>query len=134
MEIQGRVAIVTGASGGIGLATARLFAQHGAKVALVARSTDKLNALAGKLPNSLAITADMRHAKAIRMMIEAVQRHYGRIDILVNNAGRAMLAPVEHTDPAYYQELLALNVLGPLIAMQAVIPLMRQQGGGMIVN
>ncbi len=134
MEVQEKVVIVTGASSGIGLAAARLLAQHGAKVALVARSTDKLTALAAELPDSLAVTADMGDEAAIRTMIDQVHKHYGRIDVLVNNAGRGMHVPMEQANLQNYRQLFELNVFGVLVAMQAVIPLMRQQGGGVIIN
>ena len=134
MEIQGKVAIITGASNGIGLAAARLFAQQGAKVALVARSTDKLSALATELPGSLAVTADMSNETDVQRMIKQVHKHYGRIDILVNNAGRGMHVPIEHASLQDYRNIFELNVVGVLCAMQAVIPIMRQQRDGVIIN
>jgi len=134
MDIRDRVIIVTGASSGIGLATARLLAQQGAKVALVARSQGRLAKLSRELPYSLAIKADMTKEDSVRGMIETVFDHYGRIDILINNAGQGYDCPLEHVDVAKYRRLFELNVVGPLIAMQSVIPIMRRQGGGMIVN
>ena len=70
----------------------------------------------------------------VREAIGAVHKHYGRIDGLINNAGRSYAASVEEIDPAAFDEIFHLNVLGPIVAMQAVIPLMRAQGGGSIVN
>ncbi len=134
MDVNGKVVIVTGASSGIGLAAARLLTQHGAKVALVARSIDKLNALSAELKDSFVYTADMRDEVAVRKMIEAVQQHYGRIDILINNAGQGMGMPIEHADLTMYREIIELNLIGVLVAMQAVIPVMRAQGGGQIIN
>jgi short-subunit dehydrogenase len=134
MEVNNKIIIVTGASMGIGLAAARLLSKQGAKVALVARSADKLKKLAQELPDSLAVPADMTKAAEIKKMIAKVQDHYGRVDILINNAGQGYAALVEKTDIEIYRRLLELNVLGPLMAMQEVIPLMRKQGGGMIVN
>jgi len=134
MEIQGKVAIITGASNGIGLAAARLFAQQGAKVALVARSTDKLSTLATELRGSLAVTADMSNETDVQRMIKQVHDHYGRIDILVNNAGRGMHVPIEHASLQDYRNIFELNVVGVLCAMQAVIPIMRQQRDGVIIN
>ena len=87
MDVQDRVVIVTGASEGIGEATARLLAREGAQVALVARSTGKLERLASELPRSFAYTVDMRDIAAVREMTDAVAKHYGRVDVLVNNAG-----------------------------------------------
>jgi len=134
MDVRDKVAIITGASSGIGLATARLLARHGAKVALAARSRDKLNQLATELPSSLAIPTDMTSQEAIRNMVEKVLQHFGRVDILINNAGRGYDAPLEQIDIDKYRQLFELDVVGPLIAMQLVIPVMRRQGGGMIVN
>ena len=134
MEIGNRVFIVTGASSGIGLETARLLAGRGGRVALLARSTDALRELADQLPGSLAVTADMTKFDEVRAAIATVHRHYGRIDGLVNNAGRSYAATVERIDPASFDEIFHLNVLGPIVAMQAVIPRMRSQGGGSIVN
>jgi len=134
MEIKGSVVIVTGASSGIGLSAARLLTEMGAKVALVARSTHALEALQAELPGSFAVTADMTDWGAIRAMVDKVHRHYGRIDGLVNNAGRAYEATIEQIEPDVFEEIFRLNVLGPIVSMQAVIPIMRAQGGGAIVN
>jgi NAD(P)-dependent dehydrogenase (short-subunit alcohol dehydrogenase family) len=134
MRIKDKVVIVTGASSGIGLATARLLAGHGAKVALAARSRDKLNQLAAELPDSFAVRTDMTSEEDVRNMIQKVAEHFGRIDILINNAGRGYDAPLEQIDIDKYRQLFELDVVGPLIAMQLVIPIMRKQGGGTIVN
>jgi len=134
MDVRGKVVIITGASSGIGLATSRLLARHGAKVALVARSRDRLNQLAAELPSSFSIPTDMTSREAIRNMVREVLKHFGRIDILINNAGRGYDAPLEQIDVDKYRQLFELDVVGPLIAMQLVIPIMRRQGGGMIVN
>ncbi len=134
MQIEDRVFIVTGASSGIGRSTAIALAGRGAKVALLARSTDALEELARQLPGSLPVTVDMTQFEGVREAIGALHRHYGRIDGLVNNAGRSYAAAVEEIDPALFDEIFHLNVLGPIVAMQAVIPLMRAQGGGSIVN
>lgn len=134
MDIQDRVVIVTGASSGIGLSTAKALAHQGAKVALLARSTEALTSLASTLPGSLPVTVDMIDFPSVRRAIEAVRAHYGRIDGLVNNAGRSYAASVETIDPDIFDEIFHLNVLGPIVAMQGVIPIMRAQGGGSIVN
>jgi short-subunit dehydrogenase len=126
--------LVTGASTGIGLAAARLLAKNGAKLALNARSKDKLEKLLTELPGSAAFPADMSDEFAVLEMVDQVQAKFGRIDVLVNNAGRGMLCPLESIDIKEYRKLLDLNVVGPLVAMQAAIPIMRRQGGGTIVN
>jgi|SRR5579862_3107191 len=134
MLIKDRVFIVTGASSGIGLATAVALSARGAKVALLARSTGTLQDLARRLPGSLPVTADMTRFDQVREAVGTAQRHFGRIDGLVNNAGRSYAATVEEIDPTIFDEIFHLNVLGPIVAMQAVIPLMRTLGGGSIVN
>lgn len=134
MQTQDSVVIVTGASSGIGWATAEALARRGARVAVLARSGDALAELAARLPGSLAITADMTDFDGVRRAVRDVHAHYGRIDGLVNNAGRSYAAAVEEIDPVVFDEIFHLNVLGPIVAMQAVIPVMRQQGAGSIVN
>jgi len=134
MEVHGKIVIVTGASSGIGRAIAKLLTDKGAKVALVSRSRDKLESLSKQLPGSLAVPADMTKYAEIRSMVEQVKNHYGRIDILINSAGQGYDAPVEKTNIDMFHRIFELDVVGPLIAMQHVIPIMRNQGGGMIVN
>lgn len=134
MQIKDKVVVITGASQGIGLATAELLAAKGAKVVLAARSADTLKDLGKKLPHSLAIPTDMQKPGDIKNLIDETVKKFGRVDILVNNAGRGMYGPVETIDVEKYKEIVELNVYGPLRAMEAVIPLMRKQGGGMILN
>src|ERR1700729_3767136 len=134
MEIKDHVFIVTGASSGIGLSTAIGLSERGAKVALLARSNDALQKLAQQLPGSFPVTVDMTQFDRVREAVRAVHQHYGRVDGLVNNAGRSYAAAIEEIDPAVFDEIFHLNVLGPIVAMQAAIPLMRAQGGGSIVN
>lgn len=134
MLIDRHVFIVTGASSGIGLATARALAARGGLIALVARSTEALNDLASTLPGSLAVTADMTDFDGVRRAVADVARHYGRVDGLVNNAGRGYAARIEEIDTGMFDEIFHLNVLGPIVAMQSVIPIFRSQGGGSIVN
>jgi len=134
MDLKDHVIIVTGASSGIGLSTAKALAAKGAKVALLARSTGELSALEKELRGSLAVTADVTDFDGLRRAIGKVKGHYGRIDALVNNAGRSYGVSIEHIDPKLFDEIFHLNVLGPIVAMQAVIPTMRAQGGGSIVN
>ena len=130
MQIKDRVCIVTGASSGIGLATAVALSGRGAKVALLARSIEALEKLAQQLPGSLPVTADVTQFDRVREAVQFVHAHYGRIDGLINNAGRSYAASVEEIDTALFEEIFRLNVLGPIVAMQAVIPPMRRQGGG----
>ena len=134
MDIKGKVVIVTGASSGTGLATAKLLAEHGAKLVLVARSKDKLEKLSGELPGSLAAPADMTKSAEIKRMVQKANEHFGRIDVLINNAGQGYDAPVEKIDIETFHKIFDLDVVGPVIAMKEAIPIMRAQGGGSIIN
>lgn len=134
MKIQDSVVIVTGASGGIGLAVAKALADKGAKVVLAARSEEKLKALEAEIPNSYAVPTDMRTFSDIQNLIEKTQEKFGRIDALVNNAGQGLMAGIESIDMKEYRDVMELNVFSVLEAMQLVIPVMRKQGGGTILN
>jgi short-subunit dehydrogenase len=138
MDISGKVVVLTGASAGIGLSTARLFASKGAKLVLVARSGGVLQALAEELRQQGQVAfvrpTDMRDPKEIRAMVREAHQHFGQIDLLINNAGQAVAGSVEELDHENFQKILDLNLWGPLHAMQAVIPLMRKSGGGLIMN
>ena len=134
MIIQDKVAIVTGASSGIGEATAKALAQHGVKVVLASRSKEKLDNLSSQLKDSYVIQTDMMNEDEIKDMVKKAVDRFGRVDILVNNAGRGYDSLVENIEAPSYLELFKLNLLAPLITMQAVIPIMRRQSGGTIVN
>jgi short-subunit dehydrogenase len=134
MKIQDSVVIVTGASGGIGLAVAKALANKGAKVVLAARSEDKLKKLEAEIPNSYAVVTDMRKLSDIKNLIEKTQEKFGRIDALINNAGQGMMSGIEEIDMEAYRDIMELNVFSVLEAMQLVIPVMRAQGSGTILN
>jgi short-subunit dehydrogenase len=134
MIIKNKVAIITGASGGIGLATAKLFANHGIKIALISRSRTKLEKISKVIPNSFVLVCNMTKSKEIISMVKKVHKHFGRIDILINNAGQGYDSPIEKININSFHYLFDLDVVGPLIAMQQVIPIMRKQKEGSIVN
>ena len=134
MDLKGKIVIITGASQGIGRAATELLAKQGATVVLAARSADTLRAFAKDLPSALVIPTDMRKPDDIKRMVSETLEKFGRVDILINNAGQGMYGPVETIDIDKYKEIMELNVYGVLRAMQAVIPVMRKQGGGMILN
>jgi len=119
---------------GIGLVTAKLLSQKGAKLVLVARSKDKLVKLAKQLPDAIAVAADISKVDEVKKMVKQAYAHFGRIDILVNNAGQGYDVPVEKIDPTVFHYLFDLDVFGQLVAIQEVVPIMRKQGGGAIVN
>src|SRR3990172_3552793 len=141
MEIRGKVVIVTGASSGIGEATAREFGRQGAKVVLAARRVDRLEALAQeivKLGNSaeaLVVQADLSKLEDIKALVEQTLKKFGRIDVLVNNAGFGRLDWLEKLDPVKDIEAqFAVNVLGVVQTTRQVLPVMIGQRGGHIIN
>lgn len=137
MDIKGKVVIITGASMGIGAATARVFAEAGAKVVLAARSVDKLAAVAASLPDeseALVVPTDITDPAQVQALIDRAYGHFGRIDMVINNAGQALVATVATINPDRYRQIIELNLFGPLFLIQAVVPTMQAQGGGVIIN
>lgn len=135
MDPRGCSVIITGASSGIGAAAARVFAHAGADVVLAARNTDALEQLARELPGRpLAVPTDMRDEAAVRTLVERTVGTYGRVDILINNAGVGLAGPVSELRPDDLREALAVDLFGPLAAIQATVPHMRRQRRGQIIN
>ena len=134
MDVKGKIAIVTGASSGIGASTPRHLGRPAAKVVLAARREDRLTAIAHDIDGSLPVTTDVTSPDHIDRLIDVTLRTFGRVDILVNNAGQGLHAPIESIDIDDYHAIMELNVYAPLRLMQTVIPLMRKQGGGSIVT
>ncbi len=137
MELAGKVAVVTGASMGIGEAIAKIFADQGAKVVLLSRDAGRVDAARGRIGQSdltLAMTCDVRHREDIDRAIGLTLHHFQRIDIWVNNAGHGLLDSVAQMEMAAFREMFETNFFGAVAAMQAVIPVMRQQGGGTVIN
>lgn len=134
MTVEDKVVLITGASEGIGKATAELLHSKGANLALASRSKDKLEAVAASLPGSFVIPVDMTDGDSIVNMVKGVQDHYGRIDVLINNAGQALLGRVTEIKLDDFKKVMDLNVYGPLLALQAVVPGMTANGGGTIIN
>ena len=136
--VNDRVALVTGASSGIGEATARALAAAGAKVAVAARRRERLDVLVQSIASAggeaFALTADVSDPDAAAEMVSAAQDHYGRLDILVNNAGVMYLEPTAEADLGRWRHMLELNVLGLIAATQAALPGMRGRRDGHIVN
>lgn len=131
------VALVTGAARGIGLATAKKFLAEGWRVALLDIEGELQAAAAAALKNpdnALAITCDVSDATAVGAAMAAVMSRFGRLDALVNNAGVAVFAPVLETSDADWNRIMAVNLTGPFLCTKAAAPLMREQGGGAIVN
>ncbi|MFI6937073.1 SDR family NAD(P)-dependent oxidoreductase [Streptomyces sp. NPDC050287] len=134
LDLSDRVVIVTGASSGIGEATARLLHRAGARPVLAARRTDRLAALSSELGDALHVTTDVTDPAQLHALADAALRRHGRIDGLVNNAGASLHHRLEDVDPAAYARLLTLNVVSVVSALQAVVPAMRRRHAGRIVN
>lgn len=134
MELTGRTVIVTGASSGIGAATARLLHAAGAYPVLAARRADRLAALSEELGGALAVPTDVTDPRQVRELVAATLERHGRIDGLVNNAGASLHGPIAEVDLAEYRRILDLNVASLVGVTQAVLPAMRERGFGRIVN
>ncbi len=133
-SLSGKVAIITGASSGIGEACARLLAAEGCKLTLAARSLDKLEALAAALPGeALAVRADMTAPSDISNMAARTLEHFGRVDIMLANAGIYLPGEFAAGDVDDFTRLLTINIDAVLRCAHAVIPAMQAQGGGDIV-
>ena len=137
-SLEGRVAAVTGASSGIGEATALALARAGVAVALTARREDRLRELAERIEEeggrAHAHPADLGDERQARGFVEATYEHLGRLDVLVNNAGLMLLGPIEGADTEGWRRMVEVNCLGLLYCTHAALPIMREQGSGHIVN
>jgi short-subunit dehydrogenase len=137
MELSGKIVVVTGASMGIGEAIAKMFADQGASVVMLSRDAGRVEAArerVGHNERTLAIACDVRHREDVDRVIGLTVHHFQRIDVWVNNAGHGLLDSVAQVNMAACREMFDTNFFGAVGAMQAVIPVMRQQGGGTIIN
>jgi short-subunit dehydrogenase len=138
MKLQSKVAVITGASMGIGEAIAKLFLQEGARLVLCARDQARVEAAAQRIGggdgNVLCVTCDVSKRDQVDALMLAAVQKFGRVDILVNNAGFGLNDSVEKIDTRELRRMFDTNFFGALDCMQAVIPVMRRQGGGDIVN
>jgi len=133
-SLKGRVALVTGASSGIGEATARALAARGARVAAVARRRDRLEALARGSGGAVACeVADVSTEEGARGAVAFAVRSFGRLDVLVNNAGVMLLGPVEGADPGDFRRMVDLNLLGVMYATHAALPHLLATRGDVVV-
>ena len=137
-SLEGRRAAITGASSGIGEATALALAAEGAAVALGARRKNRLDELAGRISadggKAVALEADITSEEQARGFVEGAAEALGGLDILVNNAGVMLLGPIEGTDTEEWRTMIGVNLLGLLYCTQAAVPLLREGGNGHIVN
>jgi short-subunit dehydrogenase len=137
MELDGKVVVVTGSSMGIGEAIAKVFAEAGASVVLLSRDVGRAEAARqriGLLDRTVALACDVRNSEEIDRVLALSLHHFKRVDIWINNAGHGLLDSVAKTDMQACHELFETNLFGAMSAMQAVIPVMQQQGEGTIIN
>lgn len=136
--LEGKVALVTGASAGIGEATALALAAQGAHVAAAARRSDRLAALVKRIQErggqAIPLMVDVADEAQVREMVHRMREAWGRVDILVNDAGVARPGPIEGAKTEEWREMVNINLLGLMYATHAVLPLMKAQGSGHIVN
>ena len=138
MRLRGRTVIVTGASLGIGRETARLFARAGANVVLASRNAERLARVAQELQayrgRSLAVPTDVADDQAVEAMVKRAAEEFGSVDILVNNAGLGLYARLAEGSMENVRYLFEVNVFGALNCIRAVVPYMKQQRRGQIIN
>ena len=137
-DLSGRVAAITGASSGIGEATALTLARAGAAVSLAARRGDRIDALAERINGdggrAIAIETDVTDEAQANAFVTRTKEELGRLDILVNNAGVMLLGPVIGADTSEWRQMIEVNLLGLLYCTHAALPIMGEQGSGHIIN
>lgn len=139
MKLQGRVAIITGASSGVGYETARVLAREGAVIAAAARRRDKLEWLVGEIAGeggrALAFPTDVTNSAHVNRLVDGVFNLFGRVDILINSAGVMLkVAPLEQFSDADFRAVIETNVHGSFYTARAAIPYMKRQRSGQIIN
>ena len=136
-QLSGKVAVITGGSMGIGEALAKLFVEEGASVVLTSRDQARLEAARARIGHpdkTLVLTCDVRNREEIDRLLSLTLHNFGRVDIWVNNAGHGMNDSVEMMDRDAYRRMFDTNLFGAIDGMQAAIPAMKRQGGGVIIN
>ena len=137
-NIEGKVVVITGASSGLGEATARLLSHEGAQVVLGARRTDRLQALLQELTGNggkaLAVTTDVTHCDQVTKLVDTAVQTFGRIDVMLNNAGLMPNSPLERYKVADWERMIDVNIKGVLYGIAAALPHMKTQKSGHIIN
>ena len=139
MELQDKVALVTGAGSGIGAATALALADAGADVVIVSRTADEIDKVAASIEQrgrkALAITADIADEKAVAKMFRRIERNFGRLDFVFANAGvNGVWAPIEELKPAEWDETIRINLRGTYLTVHHAVPLMKKLGGSIVLT
>jgi NADP-dependent 3-hydroxy acid dehydrogenase YdfG len=137
-NIESKVVVITGASSGLGEATARLLSAEGATVVLGARRADRIEALAQELTRdggkALAVTTDVTDLAQVKNLVDAAVRSYGRVDVMINNAGLMPQAPLERLQVDQWDRMIDVNIKGVLYGIAAALPHMKQRKSGHFIN
>ena len=137
-NIEGKVVVITGASSGLGKAAARHLADSGARVALAARRTDRLETLADEITqnggSALPVTTDVTERKQVESLVDAAVDAFGRIDVMLNNAGIMPVSPLDRLNVDEWDRMIDVNLKGVLYGIAAALPYMREQASGHIIN
>jgi len=137
-NVEGKVVVITGASSGIGEATARLLAAQGAKVVLGARRVDRLEAIVTEIRaaggQAVAHAVDVTKHAEVKALVDAAVAHFGRIDVMINNAGYMPLSPLDADKVDEWDRTVDVNVKGVLYGISAALPRFRAQGSGHLIN
>ncbi|GAC1365302.1 MAG: SDR family oxidoreductase [Ktedonobacteraceae bacterium] len=137
-NIEGKVIVITGASSGLGEATARLLCAQGASVVLGARRVERIQSLADELTRNggkaLAIPTDVTHPDQVKRLVDTAVQTYGRIDVIINNAGLMPHSPLERLKIDDWNRMIDVNIKGVLYGIAAALPYMKQQKAGQIIN
>ena len=135
MEIKQKVIVITGASSGIGLETARLLLKRGARLALAARHVESLSELTTRFPQQVLVkSVDVTQADQVDALISETLKKFGQIDVLFNNAGIMPISSLREGRREDWQNMLNVNIMGVLNGISAVLPLMEEQGHGHILS
>jgi len=137
-NIEGKVVVITGASSGLGEASARLLSAQGASVVLGARREDRIKSLADELTagggRALAVTTDVTHRDQVKKLVDAAVQACGRIDVMINNAGLMPQSLLEHLKIDEWDRMIDVNIKGVLYGIAAALPYMQKQKAGHIIN
>jgi len=137
-NIQGKVVAITGASSGLGEATARDLSAQGAAVVLGARRADRIKSLADELTRrggkALAVPTDVTHSEQVKKLVDRAVQAHGRIDVMINNAGLMPQSPLERLRIDEWDRMIDVNIKGVLYGIAAALPYMREQKSGHIIN
>lgn len=137
-RLNGKVAIITGSTSGMGRATAELFGKEGAKVVVVGRNEERANEVVDKIKSeggeAIYVLADMTNPDDLQKIVDTTVKEYGTIDVLFNNAGTFSLSPLMDLSLEEWNNIFAVNVTSAFLLTKAVVPIMKENGKGVIIN